>query len=492
MRRAAVGGVLWTGSSQGLRQILQVGITAVLARHLLAEDFGLIAMVAVSLAFVAPFNELGMGAALVQRKTLMAGHCVTVFWFQVIVASATAAGVALAAPFIAGFFGRHELVPLLRVMCLNLPVGAAASVPQALLLRDLRFGRVAWVETASLAGSGALAIIMAISGWGLWSLVGQALCGAAMTTLMLLPLARFNPLSALPRMSHVRDLAGFSTPLAGYQLLNFISRNIDDILVGRFLGAEALGYYSMAYRMMMYPLQKVSGVVGRVSFPMFSSIQDDMPRIRHGYLKAVQYIALITFPMMAAVMVAAPELTRLLFGPSWDPVAPLIMVLSLAGMSGSIGTTTGSIFLARGRSDLQLKWEILVSACHVITIAAGLPWGVMGVAIGHTLMSLILWPLTHRIANRLIDLSLSRLYKALVPPAVLAALLGAAILGLRLLWSPADPLARMAFLAACAAIGSIIFLGSALLGRPAVVVEVVGLARESFSRVRWLRQGEVP
>ena len=493
LRRAAAGGVIWTASSQLLRQAIQVGVTAVLARHLAPADFGLVGMAAVTLALVTPLNEMGLGAALVQRKDLTAAHASSVFWCQVGAATLVGILLAVAAPVIGAFFNREDLVPLLRLMCPNLPVGAAASAPQALLIREMRFGRVAGVETAALAGAGAIAAAMALAGLGVWSLVAQALAGTALTAALMSIACRFNPLSrsARPDLRHVRELASFSGPLTGYQVLNFVSRNADDVLIGRVLGAEALGYYTMAYRVMMYPLQKVSGIVGRVSFPAFALMQDDRARIRRSYLKAVQYIALLTFPMMAAAMVAAPELVDVLFGPGWAPVAPLIVVLSLAGISGSIGTTVGSLFLATGRSDLMLRWEIVASFCYVAAIALGLPWGLMGVAIAYTAMALILWPISHSLANRLIDLRTIDLFGALVAPAVLAAGLAASLAALKLIWGPVEPAAQVMFLAACAAAGLTVLAAAAFSGRPAAAGEAMALAREAIARMRPTRQTRI-
>lgn len=493
IRRTALEGVLWTASSQIARQILQVGLTAVLARCIAPSDFGLIGMTAVTLACIAPLNELGLGAALVQRKEITPGHPAAVFWFQVGAAAIAAGVLSLAAPAVASFFHRDDLVGLLRIMCWSLPLGAAAAAPQALLLRSLRFGSVAVIEALSLAGAGAVAVGLALAGWGVWALVAQAICGAAVTAALLLWTARFNPLarSSRPRPIHVRELAHFSAPLTGSQILNFASRNVDNILIGKFLGAEALGYYGMAYRVMMYPLQRVSGVVGRISFPAFSTMQDDVPRIRKAYLKTVQCISIVTFPMMAAVMVTAPELTRTVFGPAWGPAAPLIAVLSLAGMCGSVGTTVGAIFLARGRTDLMLRWEIIASLTYIAAFVTGLRWGVMGVAVCYTGAAVILWPISHRWANRLIDLRMSEFFRALAPPAAFAAALALALAALRFAWRPSNSAAQPLFLLACAAVAGAAYLAGAVLRRPAAVAELFGLFREAVSSARGARREDV-
>lgn len=494
LRRAATGGVMWTASAQTLRQGMQVVVTAVLAWHLAPEDFGLLGMVSVALALVAPLNEMGMGAALVQKKDLEPGHAATVFWSQLVVSSAVAGLLALAAPLVASFFLRAELTPLLRVMCLGVPVGAAAAAPQALLLRGFQFKRVAAAETIALGVAGGVAIGLAMAGWGVWCLVAQSLTGTCLTTLLFLRLSRFNPIArgAAPRRSHLKEFIGFGGPLTGYQFLNFLSRNIDDVLIGRFLGAGALGYYTMAYRIMMFPLQKVSDVVSRVSFPTFSALQGDLARMRRAYLKGSQFIALITFPMMAAMMIVAPAFIAVVFGPAWAPVAPLVVVLSLAGMTASVGTTVGSIFLARGRTDLMLKWGAIASSCFVIAIVIGLRWGIMGVTVSYTATAVVLWPFSQALANRLIDLKLSEFFRVLAPPAALAALIAAALLAVRLVWFPSALAAQALFLAACGLVGAAIVAAAAAIGRPAAIAEMLALARQSLAGWRAAGSGEVP
>lgn len=484
LRRAAVGGVASIAASQIARQGLQIGITAVLARCLAPADFGLVGMASVALAFAAPLNELGMGAALVQKRDATPSHASSVFWCQILLSIALAGAMMAAAPFIAGFFGREEITGLLQVLCLNLPLGAAAGVPQALLARRLQFGRLAIAETIALAGAGTVAVAAALSGRGVQSLVLQSLAGSALTVVLMAGFARFNPFArgAAPRVARVRELAAFSGPLTGYQVLNYVSRNIDDVLIGRFLGAEALGYYSMAYRVMMYPLQKISGVVGRVAFPAFSSIEDDLPRMRRVYLRAVQYVALLTFPMMATVMVTCPEFTRVFLGERWAPAVPLIAILSVAGMAGSIGTTTGAIFLARGRTGLMLRWETAVALVVTTAVLVGLPGGLRGVTISFTIAALLLWPVSHLIANRLIGQSTIALFAALAPPAALAAFMALVLAGLRLAWAPSDPAGQILFLGAAGLAVTATYVAAFALGRPAALKDLVALGLGSIRR----------
>ena len=461
--------MFWGASTQVLRQVIQLAVTAVLARYVLPEQFGL----------------MGMGAALVQKRDLALGHVSAVFWAQMGASLAMGGAIALAAPLIAGFFNREELISLLRVLSLNLPIGAAASAPQSMLLRDLRFRSLALLETGVLAVAGASAAILAVAGWGVWSLVAQSLIASVLTAVSVLILARFNPLSraAVPSFAQLRELSRFSGPLAGYQILNFVSRNIDDVLIGKFLGATALGYYSLAYRVMMYPLQKVSGTIERVFFPAFSTIQDDPQRLRRAYVKAAEFIALITFPMMAVMMVVSPEMTRVLFGPDWAPAVPLIAILSAAGLAGSIGTTVGNIYLATGRSDQMLKWAIFATICSVAAVAIGLLWGVIGVTICITITSLILWPISHHFANKLIGLSLADLYRSLLPPAALAAVIAVLIALVRVAWAPEGTAAQTAFLLVGAGIAACVYGACALMGRPRVLVEALAAARETFEGI---------
>lgn len=415
-------GILWSGSSQAARQILQIGITAILARLLTPADFGVLAMVTVFTSFIALFSELGLGAALVQRKGVTEAHLSTAFWMTLLAGAALMILTMASSPLVAWFYGRDRLTPIVLVISVNFLIGATGAVPQALLQRNMEFGRLALIENGALLGSGLAAIFLAWRGWGVWSLVGQSVVSVSLTAGLAWSLSGWRP-RWLFRRSCLRELWGFSSHLLGFNVLHYAARNLDNLLIGKFLGATALGYYTLAYRLMMLPLQNVSWVLGRVLFPAFARIQTELARVRHNYIRLIRYISLLTFPMMAGMAVVAPELIRILYGNQWERAIFLVRVLCLVGLLQSVGTTVGTIYLSQGRSDIMLKWNLFFVPIVCSAILVGLRWDVEGVAVAYATVGIVFWYVPHFIANRLIDLDARTFLRALVPAGAAAAIM---------------------------------------------------------------------
>jgi PST family polysaccharide transporter len=234
--------------------------------------------------------------------------------------------------------------------------------------------------------------------------------------------------------------------LVGFNLCNFCSRNVDYLLIGRFLGTRELGLYTIAYRLMLYPLHNISAVMGRIMFPVLAQVNEDLPRFRRGYLAAIGSIALASFPMMTGLIVTADLLVPVVLGLQWKPVVPLIQILAFVGLIQSIGTTVGSIYQAKDRTDLLLKWGLLSSALTVLSFAIGLNWGTIGVASAYAVVSVALAVPGVLIPFRLIGLELFEFTSRLWRPGVCSLLMGGLVL-----------LVRPVFEAVCAPRESLIF-----------------------------------
>lgn len=221
--------------------------------------------------------------------------------------------------------------------------------------------------------------------------------------------------------------------MTGFNLFNYFARNADSVLIGRFLGAQDLGYYSLAYRLLLYPLQTVSHVIGRVMFPVYAQLQTDDARFRRAYLKTTGAIAFVTFPMMLGLMMCARPFVLTLFGAQWMPVIPLVMILAPVGMLQSIVTTVGAIYLAKGRTDYMLRWGIVTGILAMVAFAIGLPWGVRGVAVAYALATAICLIPNCVIPFRLIQLRIGELRSALLRPFICSAAMFMALVGLQVL-----------------------------------------------------------
>jgi PST family polysaccharide transporter len=270
----AVSGVRWGSLTHGARAVVHLFATLAFARLLAPSDFGLVGMAMVAVGFVTLFKDLGTGAALIQKPRLDEETLSSVFWANILLGCLGAAALVLLAPGVAAFYAEPRLTPILRVLALSLVFSGPGVVPMSLIQKELRFPLLARTEMIALSGGAAAGVAAALAGAGVWSLVLHTLAVELLTSLLALRVSGFRPRAVL-RMGSLRPLAGFSLNLSGGQFLGWLVRNVDQLLIGRFLGATQLGYYTLAVRLVLQPLRGALGVLGRVMFPVLSRIQDD-------------------------------------------------------------------------------------------------------------------------------------------------------------------------------------------------------------------------
>ena len=237
------------------------------------------------------------------------------------------------------------------------------------------------------------------------------------------------------------------------------------MLLGRYVGATALGFYSYAYNLMLYPLDNVSAALGRVLFPAFSQVQDDNERFRSGYMRVCSVIAAMTFPMTLGMLAVAGPLIDVFLGPKWHPAARLLMILAPVGLVQSIVTTVGYIYMAKGRTDWMFRLGLISSPLLVASFVVGLPWGTEGVSISYAVCFYALTPPSFAIPFRLIDLSLWAFVKRVAPT------LGYSLVMLLVTIAVRIGLERIGFrpaaiLAACVTTGVIVYVGLVVWRKP--------------------------
>lgn len=412
--KSSTSGVLWTGISQFVSQVFQFIVIIILARILIPKEFGIVGMAAIFTGFISRFNELGLSSAIIQRKDVNEMHLSTSFWTSLGAGTILCILTALVSPYIADFFSEDLIHPILIVSSINFIVGSFSVIPRTLFVKSLDFKKLAIVEISATFISGMLSILLAFNGYGVWSLVLGGISSSFISVLILWRLSPWRP-SYKFSVSHFKELFSFGSHVMGSNILNYIDTNVDYLVVGKMIGASALGYYTLAYNLMTFPLHKISTIVTRVTFPAFSKIQDDNNALQNGYLKAVRYISIITFPMLAGIFVVAPEFIVVIYGSKWVPVILPLQILCLAGALKSIGTTVGSILLSKGRADIQFKWNILTVIVLTIAVLIGVKYGIVGVASMVTISTILLFFIIQKITNKLIDLSMYNYLKAIFP-----------------------------------------------------------------------------
>lgn len=413
LQRTAVSGVLWVGVSQLLRIPVQVGITAILARILLPEDFGLFSMILVIVDLLSVVVGLGIGSAIVSRDELTEDQLATLFWLQLGLGLGLAALTVLLAPAAVLVYEEPRLGPLTRWLAVAFVLGPPGTVPMGLLERRLAFGRVALIETGAVLAAGAFSVGMALRGWGAASLVflwlGTVGCQSAFALIAVgwTPRLRF-------RTRDLGSVVGFGLNLTGNRILYYVGRHLDSVLVGRYLGATTLGYYGLGYRMTLHPvLSMLGGVVGRVVFPVLSSMHLHKGRIQDAYLRILRCATAVSFPALAMLFVSASDVVAIFFGEQWASMIPLVRIFCVAGVVRTAAATLEPLFLAMRRADLLLRLSAVALPVIAVSLSVGLRWGAPGVAVGSLVSSLILGTVMFGFASRMLALTMGELASAL-------------------------------------------------------------------------------
>lgn len=480
LRAKSVKGVLWSGGGRILQQLLGLAVTTAFARLLSPGDFGLLTMVMVFEGFVGLFRTLGLGTAVIQRKEMSESQLTSVFLLNIATGVVLTGVVFFGAPLIARFYDEPELVRVAQLTSFSILFTCVTVVHEALLVKRLEFHQVVKAEFYSFLISSALAVWAAFEGWGVYALVVNSLSAVFFSSLFVFLMNPWVP-RARPNWQATRDLCKFGMNVMGMNVLNYIHRHTDALLVGKFLGKGLLGQYSMSYRIMRIPTQRVSGTISQVAFPAFSSIQDDLPRIRRGFLKMTRYIALLMFPALVGLIITAPEAIPLAFGQKWQPAVFVIQVLTVAGLVQALQSPMGTLFLSRGNPNLLFRYQILSTSCYVGAFLLGVRWSIGGVAICYTATTILLMPIMNKLAFGLIEMKQAEYFDSM-REAIFATLAMAGAVMLFQLYGLQSELSRLSVLVISISIGVVVYPMALWVVNRELFSEVLDLVKSALHR----------
>lgn len=424
------GAAWWTVLFQILHQGYGFLIIVVLARLLQPADFGLVGMATFFTGFLAMFENLGIGTALVQRKEIDEIDLDSAFWGLVAFGLVLFAASALAAPLVGRAFNEPRVPPLFTASAFGFVLSAAVAVPSAVLNRGLRFREIGIARLSGMVPASLVGFWMAYSGWGAWSIVAYSLSAYPFRGVTAFLYARWRPRLRFDR-ARFRDLLGFGLTVSADGVAAYANTNLDFFFVGRWLGAETLGFYTLAWRLMEFPRTKLSEIVSRVALPAFAQIQHEDERMRAGYRKLVHYVTLATFPAMVGIFIYASEIIEILYGTGWQRSVPLLRILCWAGLARTVGNTVGPVILAKGRPDYTLRVNLVLLACYIAAYPFAVRHGAQGIAWTISALSLPVVAVVAAMACRLIGLPAREFFAALGAPFLGAVAMGIAVFVLR-------------------------------------------------------------
>ncbi len=410
-----VPGIKWSSVSQIGRQLLQFITTVILARILSPSDFGLMGMAIIVIGLLNIFKDLGTSAAIIFQKEPSDILISSIFWLNIFFGLFVSICIFFLAPLISILFSEFRITMILKVLSISFFISSFTIPHQAILEKKLQFNKLAKVEIFSVICGSLVGISMAILGMGVWSLVFQSITISLITSIILWFITGWHPKFCF-NFKEIKKISKYSSSLTGFNIFNYFVRNADNFLIGKYLGAESLGYYNLAYRIMLYPLQNISAVVARVMFPVYSELQDENDKFKATYLKIVSGIAFFTFPMMMGIIPISKSFVLSFFGNNWITTSILLVILAPVGLLQSIDSTTGSIYQAKGKTNILLYWGIFTGILAVISFIIGLKWGIIGVASSYLIINLVWFYPGLRIPFNLISLKVKELFKVLYKP----------------------------------------------------------------------------
>jgi len=467
-RSDVVAGFAWTSFGRLLLQASNLVALTVTSRYISPAEFGLFAPPVIMASLAYAVADGTFGTALLQRKTLEDDHVRSAFWASLLAALAVTAVFIVGAPVIERGFGFTGLAPVVAVSALMLLPRVVAAVPQALLQRQMRFRELTTVTlVTSIAGRIAPTVALAIAGYGVWALVTGLVVQMYFEAALLF--WRAKPTLAWPAdWSRARDVVGFGGRVMAIQSLNQVASNVDNVIVGRLLGATALGFYSRVFALMMLPVTLLGSSAQQVLFPQFARLQDDRTTLRAQFYAAVDLVAALVLPLSAMLVIASDSLVLLVLGPSWTPAITPTRVLFGAVMLRIGCKVTDTLSIATGALMPTLWRQAGYASFVALGTLVGSRWGLTGVTTGVAIALLLvyLWGLrsaAHLVGAEARTLAILHLRGVAVAalaagPAALLSSLGGDDLGSRL---AADAAAGTCF---CAAMAFVMFLGPRALG----------------------------
>lgn len=389
LKKAAASGVKWTAVSSAAAAGFQFLQLAVLSRILHPEDFGLLSMLMVVIGFARIYNDMGISNAIIYRQEISPGQLASLYWLNIMMGVVVYLAVAAASPFVVAFYKEPRLQIPILVGGLVFIISPLGQQFQVLFQKDLKFEVISVVEVGATATGVALSIVLALNGWGVFSIIWGQLCDTTLRAILFFwkgsrlwrPKFYFN-------WQELKGFLSFGFYQMGERSINYLTSNIDQILVGSLLGAASLGYYSLACNLVYQPFMRLNPILTKVAYPVFSKLQASKEKLAQGYLLLVWLLSFINFPLLFGIAGVATVLVPTVFGEKWLPVVEIIQILSLVGVLKSVMNPVGTLLLSRGRADLGFNWNIYTGAPLVAGVFLGIK---LGGLFGVTIAILVLY-----------------------------------------------------------------------------------------------------
>lgn len=404
LKKQAISGVKWNFIQQLSVQAINFAVQIVLARLLMPEMFGLIAMVIVFVSIGASLMDSGMTSSIIRTKEPDQLDYSTVFVTNLIVSFAIYILIYVGAPYIAAFYNQEVLTDIIRLLSISFVIRAFVAVHVAKLTKEMNFKLQMQLQIPASIISGVVGIVMAYMGYGVWSLVWMNLVQAFVFTIQNWIFIPWRPSLVFDKKKFIYHFSfGYKLTLSG--LIDTIYNDLYRIVIGKSFSPMQVGYFNHAENLRLFPVSQLSAVLGKVTYPYFSNIEDDAS-LKNAYRKTIKLTTFVTLPMMLILILVAEEGFRFVFGEKWLPAVPYFQLLALASIIRPVSAYNLNILKVKGRSDLFLLLEVIKKILGVVLLFYFFQFGVSGLVISLLIFSYLSYGLNSLVSGGLISYSL--------------------------------------------------------------------------------------
>ena len=390
IKKAAIKGNVSVMSSHMVGMAIEVASVVVLARLLTPSDFGLIGMVLTATNFAKLFRDIGLSMATIQRAEITHEQVSLMFWVNVGIGLLLTLLTAGAAPLVAWFYKEPRLIGVTIALSASFLFSASAIQHNALLRRQMKFGQISVLYVLSIALSVAVALVCAVAGMGYWSLVVRNLAQPLVYMIGVWWLSPWMPGPPRLRVGG-RSLLAFGAHITGFNVVNYFTRNLDNVLIGKKCGAEMMGYYAQAYKILLFPINQIRQPFLSTGIPALSALQNHPDEYRRHYRGIVSVIALLSMPLVGLLFVCAEPIIFAFLGAPWLPAVPLFRILALVAILQPTVTAGRALpLMSMGQGRRYFWFGIINSSITVLSFVIGIAWGAVGVATGYAISNLFL------------------------------------------------------------------------------------------------------
>jgi len=378
LKQEAIRGVKWTSLSTGLSFILGLIQIAIIARYLPASEIGLLSLITIIIGISRVFSDAGISNSIIHFQDLNQQQINTLYWLNVVLSCVAALTLYLLAPFITLLFPKADLSNYLRLVCIAIPLAAVGQQFLILLKRDLAFQLISYVEmVVRVTIFLVIVILLVYFDFDLMAVLYATVAGAAVSGVVYLVIGMriyFIPSISTFNISNCRHCLSFGLFQMGDRVVSYASANLDKIIIGRFFGTTILGFYELATILISRPITIINPIFNTVSFPLFSKMQHDLPRLNDWYIKKIAIISLLTAPIFCGMYAIRHDLVEFIYGTGKEITIMTLGIICLLGYFRSISNPLGTYVLALGKPDHSLYLNLFQLAVHGLLLFIGVSY----------------------------------------------------------------------------------------------------------------------